>query len=432
MTSPNDIIGNYVIERNLGKGSFANVWLARHISMGFYVAVKDISKSSLDTTDSITRFNREISLLKKIDHPFIAQLFEVIETERAYYLIMEYASNGNMLEFVNRNGRINENIARRYFAQLLSSLDYLHNQQYVAHRDLKAENVMLDKYNNIRLIDFGLSNVFSRSEPALNTSCGSPAYAAPEMIRGLQYTKAADIWSLGVLLYAMIVGKLPYDDPNVQVLLGKILNTEVTYPPTLSRSLIDLLKQLMCKNPEQRISMAKIKLHPWFSQGEYNTMMGIISSDYPGFTDLNNNRKVDRDIVNQISIFGYDAKNIVLSLINNEFNELTAVYKCMKKNSFTEKMKDIHIQVQRQSSTNNNQFPSHQSTGFYQNVNTAFQPINPMVNHLPVPNMIVNHLPTPNTQGTVTRRLSRPVVFQKFPFNPTAMFGNIQPSLEVP
>lgn len=153
-------IGVYQILSKLGSGSFASVWLAQHKLTGLKVAIKVVQKSSLDTADALMRFNRECALLKQIEHPFIAELFEIIDDSNAFYLVMEYVEHGNMLNYVNNNGRLSEDRARHYFCQLISALDYLHNEKFIAHRDLKAENVLLDVYDNIRLIDFGLSNAF--------------------------------------------------------------------------------------------------------------------------------------------------------------------------------------------------------------------------------------------------------------------------------
>jgi serine/threonine protein kinase len=154
-----------------------------------------------------------------------------------------------MLDFVNEHGPLQEDRARRYFCELISALDYLHNSQLVAHRDLKAENVLLDRNDNIRLIDFGLSKYFTKGTPTLVTACGSPAYCAPDMIRGELYTKAADIWSAGVLLYAMVAGTLPYNADSIPDLLHKIVFDDIEYPQLMSRSLTDLLRRMLTKDP---------------------------------------------------------------------------------------------------------------------------------------------------------------------------------------
>lgn len=168
-------VGNYLMREQIGSGAFASVWLATHLTSQSNVAIKVISKASLQNANSKTRFNREVSILKRMHHPFIAEFFESIEDDRNYYIIMEYAENGNMSNFVNSKGQLTELQARHYFSELISVLDYLHEDRKVVHRDLKSENILLDKYNNIRVIDFGLSNVFTLNNPQLSTACGSPS-----------------------------------------------------------------------------------------------------------------------------------------------------------------------------------------------------------------------------------------------------------------
>lgn len=457
-------IGNYIIVSKLGSGSFASVWLARHKITNFNVAIKIIYKSSLTSEEAVTRFNRECALLKQMDHPFISDLFEIIEDSDNYYLVMEYVDHGNMLNYVNTNGRLSEEKARHYFCQLVSALDYLHNEKFVAHRDLKAENVLLDVHDNIRLIDFGLSNVFSKDSPELKTACGSPAYAAPEMIQGHPYTKAADIWSSGILLYAMVVGRLPYDDPNIQKLLTKIVTEDIHYPSSLSFSLVDLLKRLLVKNPEQRITLSRLKEHPWFSQSEYKTIMefnyfrntgGNVFYNPTPFPSSNfmtsfnipfpqaqpqmfpmqmqpqqlatpfmtpmptydpnmqqiptqqspqfSPKTIDSYIVSQMASFGLDVRNLSAALMANEWNELTAIYRELKKAKTTEQMKDLMLMMER---------------------NAAFVPV-PVSPGIPVspaspqPSMQyvlqnVRKLPNPNRNlMPCNRRMSRPVILKK-------------------
>ena len=168
------IISNYLMISQIGSGAFASVWLAQHTQTKIKVAIKIIQKKTIETAEAKTRFNREMALLKQMSHPFIAEFFESIENESYHFLVMEYAENGNMLEFINTKGQLTEPQARHYFSQLVSVLEYLHNEKLVAHRDLKAENILLDRYNNIRVIDFGLSNQFSSAQPQLKTACGSP------------------------------------------------------------------------------------------------------------------------------------------------------------------------------------------------------------------------------------------------------------------
>ncbi|OHT13671.1 CAMK family protein kinase [Tritrichomonas foetus] len=339
--NPGNKVGKYIFIQQIGSGAFAQVWLAYHELTKMRVAIKIVNKQSLESVDSQTRFQREVSLLKQLTHPFIAEFFEFLEDEKYYYLVIEYVENGNMLDFINNHGRISEPQARRYFSQIICVLEYLHKEKFVAHRDLKAENVLLDKYGNIRIIDFGLSNVFSQQNPKLNTACGSPAYAAPEMIKGQPYTNAADIWSSGILLFSMVAGQLPYDDTNTQRLLQKIIYTDLHFPPFMSQPLVDLLKKILCKDPENRISIDGIKEHVWFSQSEYISLLQLRLKESTHLPI-----SIDKEIVDKINKYGVDTRSLYQSILTNEFNELTAIYRQLTKQKSTEQMKDLMQKLQ--------------------------------------------------------------------------------------
>lgn len=339
-------IGDYVLTKQIGAGTFAAVKLGYHKVIQLPVAVKIIPRNNFSDPDHIERFQREVNLIKEMDHPFIAEFYEVLEDENNFYVIMEYIENGNMLDFVNKNGELQENHARHYFCQLVSVLEYLHDTKKVAHRDLKAENVLLDRNNNIRLIDFGLSNMFTTQDPYLKTACGSPAYASPEMIKGQPYTILSDLWSAGILLYAMVNGELPFEDENMQRLLQKIIYTEPRYSNTISPQLKDLLQRMLTKDPSKRITLQKIKEHHWFSQYEYSAMMdsnfGIATNwrilDTPG-----NKLEIDREIVQEMTELGFDCSTLVNDLICNRTSRLTGVYRMMRKDKITDLMAEISL-----------------------------------------------------------------------------------------
>ena len=168
------IIGDYIIEKHIGSGTFASVLLGVHQVTKTRVAIKRIPKNNFNDANGEARFQREVNLIRGLDHPFIAEFYDVLEDESNYFIIMEFVENGNMLDYVNTNGELHEPQARHFFCQLISVLEYLHEVKKIAHRDLKAENVLLDKNFNIRLIDFGLSNMFTEDNPFLKTACGSP------------------------------------------------------------------------------------------------------------------------------------------------------------------------------------------------------------------------------------------------------------------
>jgi serine/threonine protein kinase len=336
MTGLPSTVGQFTLLSEIGRGSFATVWLAEHRIVKNKVAIKVVSKGSLRTEDLQTRFIRELNLIKEMDHPFIAKLFEVLESEAHTFIVQELAERGSLLNLVNKNGRLPEVQARHYFSQLICSLEYLHSERMVAHRDLKAENVLLDRNLNLRLIDFGLSNTF-KMDSEFSTACGSPAYVSPEMIRGKPYTKAADIWSAGILLYAMVVGELPFEDEAVQRVLQKIVFTEPLYPSSLSPQLIDLLRKILVKVPSQRLTLDRIKAHPWFSHGEYMQFFSLSFSSDEKFLV----KGVDKEIVSRIAALGVDVKLLPQSLLCGEYNDLTAMYFILRRDIVTDQIGEL-------------------------------------------------------------------------------------------
>lgn len=330
-------IGPFIFIEKLGQGAHGVVYRGEHKDTKLQVAIKCVSKLLLSTSQQQTRLMREISLLKKINHPMIVQLFNVYEDENYHYLIMEYVENGNLYEFVSSQGNLREPVARRYFLQLLSVLDYLHNNKHIAHRDLKLENILLDRYYNIRVVDFGLSNCFTEDSPLLNTSCGTPQYVAPEMVRGMQYTKSADIWSAGIVLYAMTVGSLPFDCQEIPKLMNAILYSQPVFPDSMSPALKDLISKMLAKSSDGRISIERIKEHPWFSPREFTAIndyaMKIIS-------EYNSEECCDKNILERMKAFNYDISNIKQKLFLNECDDITATYRLMKKDVILLEMKN--------------------------------------------------------------------------------------------
>ncbi|KAF1374405.1 hypothetical protein PFLUV_G00228760 [Perca fluviatilis] len=209
-------VGNYRLLKTIGKGNFAKVKLARHILTGREVAIKIIDKTQLNP-NSLQKLFREVRIMKILNHPNIVKLFEVIETERTLYLVMEYASGGEVFDYLVAHGRMKEKEARAKFRQIVSAVQYCH-QKHIVHRDLKAENLLLDADMNIKIADFGFSNEFTMGNK-LDTFCGSPPYAAPELFQGKKYDgPEVDVWSLGVILYTLVSGSLPFDGQNLKEL----------------------------------------------------------------------------------------------------------------------------------------------------------------------------------------------------------------------
>ncbi|XP_052352747.1 MAP/microtubule affinity-regulating kinase 3-like isoform X11 [Oncorhynchus keta] len=243
-------VGNYRLLKTIGKGNFAKVKLARHILTGREVAIKIIDKTQLNP-NSLQKLFREVRIMKILNHPNIVKLFEVIETERTLYLVMEYASGGEVFDYLVAHGRMKEKEARAKFRQIVSAVQYCH-QKHIVHRDLKAENLLLDADMNIKIADFGFSNEFTMGNK-LDTFCGSPPYAAPELFQGKKYDgPEVDVWSLGVILYTLVSGSLPFDGQNLKELRERVLRGKYRIPFYMSTDCENLLKRFLVLNPAKR------------------------------------------------------------------------------------------------------------------------------------------------------------------------------------
>ena len=258
-------VGNYILNEKIGLGTFSKVTKAIHTLTGEKVAVKILDKSKIKDNIDIERISREIEILKSISHPNIAQLYESNTTIHNFYLIMEYIEGGDLCEYINKNICLSENTACYFFRQLISVIEYL-SEMGITHRDIKPENILLDSsQENIKVIDFGLSNYCADSE-LLQSACGSPCFASPEMLSGNPYNGiTTDIWSSGIVLYSMLVGTLPFDDQELNTLYEQIKIGTFYIPSTLSLEAIDFLKKILRVDPNKRINLSAIKEHPWFN-----------------------------------------------------------------------------------------------------------------------------------------------------------------------
>jgi 5'-AMP-activated protein kinase catalytic alpha subunit len=238
------------------------VKLGFHIPTNEKVAIKILEKDKISDVSDVERVAREIHILKLIRHPNIIQLYEIIETPKSLYLIMEYAQGGELFNHIVKKTRLHEKEACKFYLQLISGLEYLHKLKIV-HRDLKPENLLLDENLNIKLVDFGLSNTYKTGEK-LKTACGSPCYAAPEMIAGNKYKPyKADIWSSGVVLYAMLAGYLPFEDKDTSKLYKKIMAGTYAMPKFISLNARDLIDRILNINPDARLDINAIRAHDW-------------------------------------------------------------------------------------------------------------------------------------------------------------------------
>lgn len=258
-------IGHYTLGQTLGVGTFGKVKIGEHQLTKHKVAVKILNRQKIKSLDVVGKIRREIQNLKLFRHPHIIKLYQVISTPTDIFMIMEYVSGGELFDYIVKHGKLKEYEARRFFQQIISGVDYCHRHMIV-HRDLKPENLLLDHNLHVKIADFGLSNMMMDGE-FLRTSCGSPNYAAPEVISGKLYAgPEVDIWSCGVILYALLCGTLPFDDEHVPTLFRKIKSGIFPIPEYLNKTVVSMLCHMLQIDPMKRATIEDIKKHEWFQR----------------------------------------------------------------------------------------------------------------------------------------------------------------------
>ncbi|XP_034070587.1 serine/threonine-protein kinase BRSK2 isoform X4 [Gymnodraco acuticeps] len=258
-------VGPYRLEKTLGKGQTGLVKLGVHCITGQKVAVKIVNREKLSES-VLMKVEREIAILKLIEHPHVLKLHDVYENNKYLYLVLEHVSGGELFDYLVKKGRLTPKEARKFFRQIISALDFCHSHS-ICHRDLKPENLLLDEKNNIRIADFGMASL-QVGDSLLETSCGSPHYACPEVIRGEKYDgRRADVWSCGVILFALLVGALPFDHDNLRQLLEKVKSGVFHMPHFIPPDCQSLLKGMIEVNPEKRLTLEAIQKHAWYLGG---------------------------------------------------------------------------------------------------------------------------------------------------------------------
>ncbi|KAG0054130.1 Protein kinase [Gryganskiella cystojenkinii] len=319
MTS-NIKIGPYMLLETLGVGSFGKVKRAVHSLTGHTVAIKIINKNKVVNQDMFARVKREIQYLKLLRHPHIIKLYEVISTPTSIYMVIEYAG-GELFNYIVDNTRLSEDEARRFFQQIVCAIEYCHRHKIV-HRDLKPENLLLDPSMNVKIADFGLSNIMTDGD-FLKTSCGSPNYAAPEVISGKLYAgPEVDVWSCGVILYVMLCGRLPFDDDYIPLLFKKINGGIYSLPSFLSPETKYLLTSMLVVDPLKRITIAEIRQNAWFNVGlpEYLQPLPQGSTD----DSLCN---LQEDIITELmKKMNFSRETIVQALEERQNNQIKVAY----------------------------------------------------------------------------------------------------------
>ncbi|XP_061990424.1 CBL-interacting serine/threonine-protein kinase 6 [Rosa rugosa] len=259
--------GKYELGRMLGHGTFAKVYHARNVETGKSMAMKVVGKEKVIRVGMMEQIKREISVMRMVKHPNIVELHEVMASKSKIYFAMDLVRGGELFAKIAK-GRLKEDVARVYFQQLISAIDFCHSRG-VYHRDLKPENLLLDEDGNLKVTDFGLSAFTEhlKQDGLLHTTCGTPAYVAPEVIGKKGYDGAkADLWSCGVILYVLLAGFLPFQDDNLVSMYRKIYRGDFKCPPWFSSEARRLVTKLLDPNPSTRISVSKIMDSSWFKK----------------------------------------------------------------------------------------------------------------------------------------------------------------------
>ena len=315
-------IGDYLLNEEIGSGGFAKVVQGIHIPTGEKVAVKIMDKAQIFSEPlNLTRIQREIAILKIVRHRNIIKLYELMETPNKIYLVMEYCNGGELFDYIVSKQHLTERQACRFFQEIINSLEYLHSLNIV-HRDIKPENLLLDKINSkitLKLIDFGISNCYN-PEKLLGTPCGTASYAPPEMHKGEEYYGLlSDVWSAGVVLYAMVFGYLPFCEDDEDTNINNIIEGNYEIPEEASPELADLLVHLLDINPLTRYDLEQIKQHPWFNMvKEYKSIPGVIE----GYHRI----PIDMKIVEACEQYGYEKDKVIESVEKCKYNRNSSVY----------------------------------------------------------------------------------------------------------
>lgn len=307
----------------IGKGMCATIYKAVHNETNEVVALKAFT--TFDVLEEKDGFQREVSCHRNLEHPFIARYFGVTQAHARPCIVMEYTGTDSLLSLLETSGGVLEFTAEKIFGQLAAAVLYLHSKCHISHRDIKLENVMLTKDGNVKLIDFGVSR---NSTDLMSTCCGSAPYCAPEIFRGGEYTKAVDIWACGVCLFTLLAGQLPFYNDNCALLMQSITNDDPDYPSHISEQALDLLKQMLEKDPKRRITIEGVVQHPWLQTSSFVdavTARLFIEGGGPDFPE-----PASAEILHVMQTNGYEADVVARDLESGRDTPATMVYKILK------------------------------------------------------------------------------------------------------
>ncbi|KAH0789483.1 CAMK family protein kinase [Histomonas meleagridis] len=330
-------IGEYRLGRTLGSGTTGKVKLAVHKDTNAQYAIKIIKKSMFAVKPDLERkIHREIALMRLLEHPHLLKLYEVFESPHHLYIVIEYASNSELFDYLIQQKFLPQEEAMMFFREIIYGLDFLHSHG-ICHRDLKPENILLDENMHIKIADFGFAR-WMRSNIA-ETSCGSPHYAAPEVIYGLPYDgRCADIWSCGVILYALLSGRLPFDDESIRSLMNKIKSGQYKMPP-FQPEVQDLISRMLCVDVKSRITISQIKSHPAFLMGlpkGYQVPTPLPNPTVSTPIELTPN---DLPFMHLLRSIGYNSDDeIIEELTSNEYTSAKMFYQMYNHNTLLDSL----------------------------------------------------------------------------------------------
>ncbi|XP_032412777.1 serine/threonine-protein kinase BRSK2-like isoform X4 [Xiphophorus hellerii] len=319
-------VGPYRLEKTLGKGQTGLVKLGLHCVTGQKVAIKIVNREKLSES-VLMKVEREIAILKLIEHPHVLKLHDVYENKKYLYLVLEHVSGGELFDYLVKKGRLTPKEARKFFRQIISALDFCHSHS-ICHRDLKPENLLLDEKNNIRIADFGMASL-QVGDSLLETSCGSPHYACPEVIRGEKYDgRKADAWSCGVILFALLVGALPFDDDNLRNLLEKVKLGVFHMPHFIPPDCQNLLRGMIEVDAAKRLTLEQIQKHTWYLAGKNEPEPEQPVPRKVSIRTLGAPEEIDPDVLESMHSLGCfrDKDKLTKDLLSEDDNQEKMIY----------------------------------------------------------------------------------------------------------
>lgn len=340
------VVGNYRFGKTLGRGYSSTVKLGQNMDTGEVVAIKIVRMEMLRAKPMMKgKMRREISVLKLLDHPNICAIIDVFEIPTHLFIVMEFVDGMELFTHISQRGALPERDVLHFFQQIIRGLEYCH-RRLICHRDMKPENILLDRHFNLKIVDFGMTSLSPPGE-LLSTSCGSPHYCDPMVISGGKYNGCkADLWSCGVILYALATGRLPFDDDNVKRLLKKVQAGKYHMPPNLPGDLKNLIGRMLTADPDQRITMQEITAHPWFNKRPYkpyvdNFIVPTASIDNP-----------DPALLSSLVDVGWGNETMIREELSREGGNLLKVFYDALKNHRMSRQPRISQSIQGSASSN--------------------------------------------------------------------------------